>query len=140
MELFKAAHRHLVAAGARCDAAGVDEPRAAEPANMLHDEPAEKAALAKVLGEVVPMIERLTKRVDELARTPLPPLTMAKGTISISKQQDRGSNVGSGDRELSPEAIATALAKMSKEEQTLTLIKASYATPIRIAGSAADRP
>jgi hypothetical protein len=140
MELFKAAHRHLVAAGARCDAAGVDEPRAAEPANMLHDEPAEKAALAKVLGEVVPMIERLTKRVDEIARTPLPPLTMAKGTISISKQQDRGSNVGSGDRELSPEAIATALAKMSKEEQTLTLIKASYATPIRIAGSAADRP
>jgi hypothetical protein len=140
MELFKAAHRHLVAAGARCDAAGVDEPRAAEPANMLHDEPAEKAALAKVLGEVVPMIERLTKRVDEIARTPLPPLTMAKGTISISKQQDRGSNVGSGDRELSPEAIATALAKMSKEEQTLTLIKASYATPIRIAGSAGDRP
>ena len=140
MELFKAAHRHLVAAGARCDVAGVDEPRAAEPANVLHDEPAEKAALAKVLGEVVPMIERLTKRVDEIARTPLPPLTMAKGTISISKQQDRGSNVGSGDRELSPEAIATALAKMSKEEQTLTLIKASYATPIRIAGSAADRP
>src|ERR1700730_16731016 len=140
MELFKASHRHLVAAGARCDAAGVDEPRAAEPANMLHDEPAEKAALAKVLGEVVPMIERLTKRVDEIARTPLPPLTMAKGTISISKQQDRGSNVGSGDRELSPEAIATALAKMSKEDQTLTLIKASYATPIRIAGSAADRP
>ena len=84
------------------------------------------------------MIERLTKRVDEIARTPLPPLTMAKGTVSVSKQQDRGSNVGSGDPQLSPEAIAAALAKMSKEEQTLTLIKASYATPIRIAGSAAD--
>ena len=152
IELFKASHRHLVAAGARCDAAGLDEPRplaqfasetdarAAEPANALLDEPAEKAALAKVLREVVPMIERLTKRVDEIARTPLPPLTMAKGTVSISKQQDRGSNFGSGDPELSPEAIAAALAKMSKEEQTLTLIKASYATPIRIAGSAADRP
>ena len=152
MELFKASHRHLVAAGAKCDAAGVDEPRplvrfasetdarAAEPANALLDEPAEKAALAKVLREVVPMIERLTKRVDEIARTPLPPLTMAKGTVSISKQQDGGSNFGSGDPELSPEAIAAALAKMSKEEQTLTLIKASYATPIRIAGSAVDRP
>jgi hypothetical protein len=151
MELFKASHRHLVAAGARCDAAGVNERRAPaqlvsetdtrveEPANVLHDEPAEKAALAKVLGEVVPMIEQLTKRVDEIARTPLPPLTMAKGTISISKQQDRGSNIASGDPELSPEAIAAALAKMSKEEQTLTLIKASYATPIRIAGSAADQ-
>ncbi|MGA7866848.1 MAG: hypothetical protein WCA23_23140, partial [Stellaceae bacterium] len=98
------------------------------------------AALAKVLGEVVPMIERLTKRVDEIARTPLPPLTLAKGTVSVSKEQDRGSKSGSGDPELSPEAIAAALAKMSKEEQTLTLIKASYATPIRIAGSAADQP
>jgi hypothetical protein len=152
MELFKASHRHLMVAGARCDATGIGEPsasaklvsqmdmRAADPANGFSGEPAEKMALVKVLGEVVPMIERLTKRVDELARTPLPPLTMAKGTVSISKQQDRGSDVGSGDPELSPEAIATALAKMSKEEQTLTLIKASYATPIRIAGSAADQP
>jgi hypothetical protein len=152
MELFKASHRHLVAAGARCDAAGVDEPRpsaqlasdtdtrAAKLASAVPDGPAEKAALAKVLGEVVPMIELLAKRVDEIARTPLPPLTMARGTNSISKQQDRGSNVRSGDPELSPETIAAALAKMSKEEQTLTLIKASYATPIRIAGSAAEQP
>ncbi len=151
MELFKASHRHLISAGASCDATGIDDPRspaqftsdtdtrAADLANPLPDEPAEKAALAKVLREVVPMIERLTKRVDEIARTPLPPLTMAKGTVSISKQQDREKIVGGGDPELSPETIAAALAKMSKEEQTLTLIKASYATPIRIAGSAADQ-
>jgi hypothetical protein len=151
MELFKASHRHLIAAGAGCDATGADNPRppaqltsetdtrAADLANTLPDEPAEKSALAKVLGEVVPMIERLTKRVDEIARTPLPPLTIAKGTVSVSKQQDRERNVRSGDPELSPETIAAALAKMSKEEQTLTLIKASYATPIRIAGSAADQ-
>jgi hypothetical protein len=151
IELFRGSHRHLVAAGARCDAAGVDEPlqpvqpasetdtRAAELANAVTDEPAEKAALAKVLGDVMPMIERLAKRVDEIARIPLPPLTMAKGTVSVSKEQDRGSKSDSGDLELSPEVIAAALAKMSKEEQTLTLIKASYATPIRIAGSAADR-
>jgi hypothetical protein len=149
MELLKAAHRQLVAAGARCDAMGDDEPRppvqlgsqaytrAAELTSAY--ESAEKAALTKVLGEVVPMIERLTKRVDEIARTPLPALTMAKGTVSVSKQQDRGSNVGDNDPALSPEAIAAALAKMSKEEQTLTLIKASYATPIRIAGSAVDQ-
>jgi hypothetical protein len=151
MELFKASHRHLIAAGARCDDTGVDDPRslaqltsksdtlAADLATPLPDELVEKAALAKVLREVVPMIERLTKRVDEIARTPLPPLTMAKGTVSISKQQDREGTFGSGDPELSPETIAAALAKMSKEEQTLTLIKASYATPIRIAGSAADK-
>ena len=64
----------------------------------------------------------------------------AKGTVSVSKQQDRGSNVAASEAELTPEAIAAALAKMSKEEQTLTLIEASYATPIRIAGSAADQP
>ena len=151
MEMFKASHRHLIAAGARCDDTDVDDPRslaqltsepdtlAADLATPLPDEPVEKAALAKVLREVVPMIERLTKRVDEIARTPLPPLTIAKGTVSISKQQDREGIFGSGDPELSPETIAAALAKMSKEEQTLTLIKASYATPIRIAGSAADK-
>jgi hypothetical protein len=151
VELYKASHRHLIAAGARCDATGADEPRtpaqsasgadtrAADSANAPPGEPAEKAALAKILGEVVPMIERLTRRVDEIARTPLPPLTMAKGTVSVSKEQDRGSNVGSVGAELSPEAVAAALAKMSKEEQTLTLIKASYATPIRIAGSVADQ-
>jgi hypothetical protein len=151
MELFKASHRHLIAAGARCDDTGVDDPRslahltsesdtlAEDLATPLPDEPVEKAALAKVLREVIPMIERLTKRVDEIARTPLPPLTMAKGTVSISKQLDREGIFSSGDPELSPETIAAALAKMSKEEQTLTLIKASYATPIRIAGSAAEQ-
>ena len=47
MELFKASHRHLVAAGARCDAAGVDEPR--PPAQLASEtdtraaEPSERA-------------------------------------------------------------------------------------------------
>ena len=109
----------------------------AHAADAFPDERAEKTALAKVLAELVPMIEKLTKRVDKIARTPLPPLTMAKGTVSVSKQQDRGSDIDNTEPELSPEAIAAALAKMSKEEQTLTLIKASYATPIRIPGSAA---
>ena len=54
----------------------------------------------------------------------------------MSKQQDGGSTGGAGDSPLSPEAIASALAKMSKEEQTLTLIKASYANPIPVHGPA----
>jgi len=149
LEHFRSSHRYLVAAGAKCDMTEIDEPspttklasgtriRAGDLATATSSELVEKAAVAKVLGEVVPIIERLAKRVDEIARTPLPPLTMAKGTVSVSKQQDRGNSVGSGDPELSPDAIAAALSKMSKEEQTLTLIKASYATPIRIPGSAA---
>src|SRR5205814_5223379 len=59
MELFNASHRHLVAAGARCDAADVEEPRpsaqlasdtdtrAAKLASAVPDRPAENAALTK---------------------------------------------------------------------------------------------
>jgi hypothetical protein len=156
MEHLMAAHRHLVAAGVTCDGANVsgskalpedaqidgDEAsrklaRVEDLAKALTVEHAEKMALGKVLGEIVPMLERLTARVDEIARTPLPPLTIARGTVSISKQQDQGSG-SDGEPQPSRETIASALAKMSKEEQTLTLIKASYANPIRVHGSAAD--
>jgi hypothetical protein len=152
---LEAAHHHLVAAGAECNAANATQSTApseedlpsAEPqsgkgarvgrlAKALAGERAEKAALVEALGGIVPTLERLTRRVDDIARTPLPPLTIAKGTMSVSKQQDRGGASG-GDPELSSEAIASALSKMSKEEQTLMLIKASYANPLRVIGSAA---
>jgi hypothetical protein len=148
-----AAHSRLVAAGAQCDAAGADEQEqqgtefdsvkavpAKDLAKVLADERAEKATLVKALGEIVPLLDRLSRRVEDIARTPLPPLTIAKGSVSVSKQQDSGSLGGAGDTQLSPEAIASALAKMSKEEQTLTLIKASYANPIRVLGVAAPHP
>lgn len=149
MEHLSAAHHYLVAAGAQCDPAGIpvsyprDEKkhhdiafesgkgaRTEDLAKALASERMEKTALIKTLGEIVPMIDRLTKRVEEIAGTPLPPLTIAKGTISVSKQQD-GGMAGGAEPELSPDTIASALAKMSNEEQTLTLIKASYANPIR---------
>jgi hypothetical protein len=152
MEHFEAAHMRLVAAGANCGAAfdmptaegqpdtGPTPAKTAAPlVKALTGEHTERAALVKVLDEIVPMLERLTKRVDDIARTPLPPLTMAKGTVSVSKQQGRGSAMD-GAPELSPEAIAAALAKMSKEEQTLTLIKASYANPIRVGAAVAGEP
>ena len=141
---LRAAHDQLVAAGAKCDAAAVDEEQgqgtelgsikasgATELAKVLADERAEKRALVKALGEMVPLLDRLSQRVDDIARTPLPPLTIARGGVSVSKQQDGGST---GDSSLSPETIASALAKMSTEEQTLTLIKASYANPIAVLG------
>ncbi len=159
MEHFDAAHRHLAAAGAQCDPSGIigssalsaeqrqeselASGKAGRPrdlAKALVGEREEKAKLVEVLGEIVPMLERLTKRVDDIARTPLPPLTIAKGTTSVSKQQDRVPGSRSGDAPLSSEAIASALGKMSKEEQTLMLIKASYANPIRVTGSTADEP
>jgi hypothetical protein len=149
---LEAAHRHLVSAGASCDASSVSErneqtqigdctesskgAQLEDLAKALVAERTDKTALGKVLGEIVPMLERLTQRVDDIARTPLPPLTIAKGTVSVSKQADRG-GAGVGDPELSSETVASALAKMSKEEQTLTLTKASYANPIRVLGTGA---
>jgi hypothetical protein len=143
MDHLEAAHRHLVASGARCEVSGSGfapgkGARPGDLAKALPEERAEKATLVKVLGEIVPMLERLAKRVDDIARTPLQPLTIAKRAASVSKEQDRGGSASSGDHELPSEAIAAALAKMSKEEQTLMLIKASYANPIRVIGSAAD--
>jgi len=141
---LRTAHDQLVAAGAKCDTSGIDEEQhqgtelesvkasgAKDLAKVLADERAEKRALVKALGEMVPLLDRLSQRVDDIARTPLPPLTIARGGVSVSKQQDGGST---GDGSLSPAAIASALAKMSKEEQTLTLIKASYANPIPVLG------
>ena len=144
-----AAHDQLVAAGAECEAADSGEEeiegtefeavkalQTREFAKMLAGERAEKTALVKALSDMLPLLDRLSKRVDDIARTPLPPLTIARGSVALSKQEDGGSIGGHSDNALSPEAIASALAKMSREEQTLTLIKASYANPITVHGPA----
>src|SRR5439155_7095149 len=86
MAQLKAAHRHLVAAGARCNAAHASESIASaehpstefEPRNgvspvdlgkALAGERAEKAELANSLAEIVPMLERLRRRLDDIAQT-----------------------------------------------------------------------
>jgi phage head maturation protease len=142
LERLADAHDHLVAAGAKCDAAGFApeaewqgtefEPGKAAGgslAKLLTGERAEKAALIATLTDIVPRLDQLTKRVEDIARTPLPPLAMTRSVTAISKQQDSG---GAGG--LSPDDLAAAFSRMSKEEQTLTLIKASYANPIHPPG------
>ncbi len=44
--------------------------------------------------------------------------------------------MAAGGGDLSPDALAAAFSRMSKEEQTLTLIKASYARPMQPPGLA----
>jgi Putative phage serine protease XkdF len=139
------AHGHLVAAGAQCDTE-LDVDREAQAikfqsgkttagnlAKILAGERAEKAALMATLTEILPRLDQLTKRVEDIARTPLPPLTVAKPVTAISKQQDAA---GSG---YSADELAAAFGRMSKEEQTLTLIKASYARPIHPPGLASGK-
>ncbi len=79
-------------------------------------------ALAKLMDQVLPRLDALQQRVEDVARTPLPPQTIARGIGGLSKREDAGGGV--------PEDIVAALARMSEEERTLTLIKAAHANPI----------
>ena len=134
------AHDHLVDAGASCAAPGFRpeaEPEfgsgkasAGNMAKMLAGERAERAALIATLTDIVPRLDQLAKRVEDIARMPLPPLAITKSVTAISKLQDSG--IGGGG--LSPDDLAAAFSRMSREEQTLTLIKASYANPIHPPG------
>lgn len=143
LDHFATAHDHLVAAGANCNAAGSDAgivwggtvvergtAAATDLAKMLAGERAEKSALIASLTDIVPRLDQLTKRVEDIARTPLPPLAFAKNVTAIAKQQDIGTLGPSSDE------LAAAFSRMSQEEQTLTLIKASYARPIHPPGFA----
>jgi HK97 family phage prohead protease len=80
--------------------------------------------LAKLAGEIVPRLDALQKRVDEIARTPLPPQTVARGFAGITKREDAGGTIPPA------EDVVAALARMSDEERTLTLIKVAHANPI----------
>jgi hypothetical protein len=74
-------------------------------------------------GEIVPRLDALAKRVEDIAATPLPPQTAGRGYSGITKRGDGG------------EDVVTALSRMSDEERTLALIKAAHANPIRPAGA-----
>jgi len=86
---------------------------------------AENEALLKAIGDMAPRLERLAQRVEEIAQTALPPLTMARGVSAIAKRDDRGDSPGP------PENVVAALSRMSDDERTMALIKAAYARPIR---------
>jgi hypothetical protein len=83
------------------------------------------AGLAKLADDIVPRLDALQRRVEDIARTPLPPLTAARGLSAIAKRDDGHSTFAA------PDDIIAALAQMTDEERTLTLIKAARANPLR---------
>ncbi|HEV2334980.1 MAG TPA: DUF6582 domain-containing protein [Stellaceae bacterium] len=86
------------------------------------------SGFAKLAGEIVPRLDALQKQVEAIARTPLPPQAAARGFAGISKREDAGGPIP-------PAAdVVAALARMSDEERTLTLIKAAHANPITPVG------
>jgi len=124
-QLLKAAHDAVCRAGAHCE--------------NFTDEDATKTAHADDLvkafaSEIMPRLDALAKRVEEIAAAPLPPLTMARAAAAISKREDNG------QPEFSSDDIAAALARMSEEDRTLALIKAAHANPINPFGRPAALP
>jgi hypothetical protein len=81
--------------------------------------------LEKFAGAVMPRLEALQERVEAIARTPLPPQAAARGFTGLAKRDD-GWSAPPADAD-----IVAALARMTDEERTLTLIKAAHATPLR---------
>jgi hypothetical protein len=96
---------------------------------VLADERAEKAALVKTLGEIVPMMAAMQKRVEQIANTPLPAATVA---MPAATEAARAAVAATTDG-LSTEDIVKALADMPEDRRVQTLIKAQYRRPIKIA-------
>jgi len=82
------------------------------------------AAVARLADDIVPRLDALQRRIDEIAKTPLPPVTAARGFTAIAKHADGHSTVATSDD------VVAALAQMTDEERTLTLIKAAHANPV----------
>ena len=79
--------------------------------------------VATLADAILPRLDRLHERVEQIAQTPLPAQAAARGFASLAKRDD-----GYG---APPEAeVVAALARLSDEERTLLLIKAAHATPI----------
>lgn len=105
-------------------------------AKMLVQQRSEKAELLQALSQILPRLDALSKRVDDIARQPLPPKAIARTAVALAKTEDHlppGAALDSG-------AIAAALGQMSKEDQTLMLIKAARLNPIRRSDTAAALP
>ncbi len=129
------AHDHLCAAGASCDMRQESVAMAAKTAGL----PAASELLVKMTNTLEGLTKTVTElraentamaaRVEEIAQQPLPPLTQ-KMNVPVAKAQDGRWVDGAGDR-MDPEALA-AFAALSKEDQTIELIKASRARPITL--------
>lgn len=100
----------------------------AHPATLRKSRVPDSAALADHLAKftdaILPRLDALQQRVEDIARTPLPPQTIARGFTALAKHEDGASPIGAAD------SLVAVLARMSEEERTLTLIKAAHANPI----------
>ena len=119
-------------------ATGIYRPVASVPENWATADELAKVhgqsrELVKMVTELAGIIERIAKQVDDIARTPLPPQTIAypPGLTGVSKSED----IGRAKLPMSDEDIVDRFAKLSPTEQTMLLIKAAYRNPMRSGGT-----
>ena len=86
------------------------------------------AAVAKLAGEIMPRLDALQQRVEDIARTPLPAQTLAAGFADVDARRGGRGMAANGDN------VVAALARMTDDQRTLTLIKAAHATPVTVRG------
>jgi HK97 family phage prohead protease len=90
--------------------------------------------LIRMVADLAGIVGRIAKQVDDIARMPLPPQTIAypHGLTGVGKNED----VGMTKSPASDEEIVERFARLSPTEQTMLLIKAAYRNPLRPGGSA----
>jgi hypothetical protein len=92
----------------------------------------QSSELVKMVTELGSIIARIAKQVDDIARTPLPPQTIAysHGLTAVGKNED----IGTARSSASDDEIVERFAKLNPTEQTMLLIKAAYRNPMRPGG------
>lgn len=83
---------------------------------------AENDALKKTLGDMVPQINALVKRVEELESQPMP----SRGVLRAVAKAEDGGNVSDGDAE---KKAAELLKSMTPDQVNLVLMKSALAKP-----------
>jgi hypothetical protein len=86
----------------------------------LAEKTAENTTLTKLLGDIVPVMTAMHKRIEDIAAQPLPAALVA----NVGATDATRSNTGTPTTVLTPDDIAKALKGMTEEQSTLTLIKA----------------
>lgn len=122
----QAIHDHAAAMGAKC-APGM---AMAAGAGDLAKVQAERDKFAATLCDLAPRVEALGKRVEELAQQPLPAETIARG-LGL-RRVEKGAGADAAPR--TPEEVAQAFGRLSSEDQTMVLIRASHMQPKMIPG------
>lgn len=108
-EITKAAEAHLAKFAAPADAA--DEPTALEKATMRGD------ALEKALAAMTPRLDEIQKRLTAVEQQPQAP----KGSVRVVAKGSEGGDAA--------ETAVDLLAKMSPQEQSMAMMKASLRSP-----------